>query len=1296
MTTKGYYIVVVLVYVWCVGTVTVTEIDCTGRDSSRKCDEAVKEDIDSASSSKNKEEQEMTFHTSRPVQQPKVFNMLAEDLMDSSFRPTALPHISSTLQTVTNKSATNSSKPVSIEEHRGRALNFTIEEKNNYNNLANTSNHDEPDLSDVTIHEEDDESDVINPKILTSKGIDLHNVTFVPGICEKGGLTYENGERLENGCDSVCVCENGTMECTDRCKGPFFRKGKTIEDPLCTAKDSDDHCCSVMVCAGDTETEPIEMCTYKNNTYNRGDVFNKDCLEVCTCLRGGKAHCKPRCPQTKKTSDRCVEVPDPNDSCCKQVLCDVTLDDQEHEKEDFKVKHKVISATQVNSSVIILQFEPNFEDNDSLPIIEVSNDKTNWIYYQLLPQGLLFVREKSKFLRVEGNDDIVNIVDKETPAIVFKAEKNHKKLDQESCLYKGKSFKTGEEYNDECNALCVCQKGEMKCLKLECPTYFGVEVLDPGCIDWETIPPNFKPTPPHCCPDQVRCKNNGSCLYDGVLYKNWEQLPANITGCEKRCYCEMGKLECQNICSPVPALPPPNLPCSPRDAALQHVQEDDCCKYWVCNTDHASTYNNTTNVDKNAQNKSSTHENSYLGSIIAGKESSKILGPLTVYINEDSTPTSNSVDPLDPPKKPLLSPFENPFYKNPHFNKKSQIKSQIVSKHHSNKAIQNNNDGYFGPFIKPKPNVTFNKPHNDSEDTPIIGAFPRLPPPTKIPTHSQENTDDILQIIQQHPALSSLPSGSIFEIHKVPSEPSKSHSTFSNNNKIHPSAHSSSDHVNPPVVPVLLHPSQTHVVGHEISLEQILDELHRNVNSQNVGPLVPFPHGIQYPPQIAHPSISGVRPEPTRQNTTQTEFNNHYPDDFSNGGFQQPSDEIEVHTLEALDAHTIRLAFMVPPVIVGLHGRVEVRYTHSQSDDFDSWDLQVFAPPNDLIATPSLEFDLRDLVPDREYKIKITITLRDLHNTKSSRVYKIRTPTEEETTTLPPVIPIEPDLEISDINSTWVTVVWRKFTEYELQFIDGVQLRYREVDGKIYAATPLIHRAVTTYTLEKLKPNVKYEIGIFFIPFPNQRTELNAEHMIHFTTANEVDTYGFGVTLEISQIKSTSVEISWNGVPYPEDKYVNIYRAIYQSDSGKEDHSTFKVAKRDSPTKTIITDLKPGTRYRLWLEVYLTNGKIKTSNVQDFISKPRTGPNLSSSSQHDKLSRAELVEDARGDYYGPLVIVAILAAIAILSTLILLLILVRRHNQNKAAITPPTARISQSAYDNPTYKVEIQQETMGL
>lgn len=121
--------------------------------------------------------------------------------------------------------------------------------------------------------------------------------------------------------------------------------------------------------------------------------------------------------------------------------------------------------------------------------------------------------------------------------------------------------------------------------------------------------------------------------------------------------------------------------------------------------------------------------------------------------------------------------------------------------------------------------------------------------------------------------------------------------------------------------------------------------------------------------------------------------------------------------------------------------------------DPSTWESQVLAPPDDLIATPQLHFDLGNLLPDTTYSIIIKIHLRDLPNMPQSSILTVRT-LPSTLTTLPPQIPIDTGLAVDEVNSTWAKLNWKKFTQSELQFIDGVQVKYKDEDGKVGVNTP--------------------------------------------------------------------------------------------------------------------------------------------------------------------------------------------------------------------------------------------------
>ncbi|KQS38531.1 uncharacterized protein Dere_GG13897, isoform C [Drosophila erecta] len=808
--------------------------------------------------------------------------------------------------------------------------------------------------------------------------------------CLANNKSYKHGELMERDCDERCTCNRGDWMCEPRCKGLSYPRGsqRSMANPNCLEKIvEEDECCRVMECS-----EPLLEPT------------------VVATVAAGEA------TSTIRTGEAAVTLPTTDDEATPKPRTDC-----HYMGGIYKFRERLeIGCEQICHCAEggVMDCRPRCPERNHTRLdkcVYVKDPKDVCCQLELCDVTLDDHEQQPTPQQSTNNED-----PEEIDPFRFQEQARDAGGAKPTCTFKGTEYDVGQQFRDGCDQLCICNEQGIHCAKLECPSNFGLDVQDPHCIRWEPVPADFKPSPPNCCPESMRCVDNGTCSYQGVQIENWSPVPANLTGCDQHCYCENGRVECRAACSPVPALPPADLPCHPALARLLPIPDDECCKHWMC----------------------------------AGQEEEK-----------EATSTHASI--------------------------------------------------------------------------PAIGA-------------------------------------------------------------------------------------------------------------------------------------SNLQPD------------------------------IEVHTLEAIDPRSIRIVFTVPQVYVNLHGRVELRYSNGPSNDTSTWEQQIFAPPEDLIATSQMEFDLPSLEPNSLYKVKITLILRDLNSQPTSSIYTVKTPPERTITPPPPFPDYRPDFEdifknvsdpeltVSETNASWLQLTWKKLGDDQMEYVDGVQLRYKELTGKIYSSTPLIHRTLTSYTIQNLQPDTGYEIGLYYIPLAGHGGELRAGHMIKVRTAQKVDVYGFDVTVNVTKVKTQSVEISWNGVPYPEDKFVHIYRAIYQSDAGKEDSSVFKVAKRDSTTGTLIMDLKPGTKYRLWLEMYLTNGNTKKSNVVNFITKPG-GP--ATPGKTGKLLTAG-TDQPVGDYYGPLVVVSVIAALAIMSTLALLLIITRRRVHQTASITPP--RKSDAAYDNPSYKVEIQQETMNL
>lgn len=187
----------------------------------------------------------------------------------------------------------------------------------------------------------------------------------------------------------------------------------------------------------------------------------------------------------------------------------------------------------------------------------------------------------------------VSLDDHEQSGFVPLIDENSTMKQGIECLFKGKNYKLNDQFHDECEQFCFCDKDGVICSKIECPSTFALDVIDPSCISWLPEPATFRAIAPKCCPEKMKCINNGTCEFKGNMYDNWSEIPSSVSGCETHCFCEDGKVECRPNCPPVPALPPSSLPCNHQFAKLVPLDDEDedaCCKTWACSEDSGIFY----------------------------------------------------------------------------------------------------------------------------------------------------------------------------------------------------------------------------------------------------------------------------------------------------------------------------------------------------------------------------------------------------------------------------------------------------------------------------------------------------------------------------------------------------------------------------------------------------------------------------------------------------------------------------------------------------------------------------------
>lgn len=291
----------------------------------------------------------------------------------------------------------------------------------------------------------------------------------------------------------------------------------------------------------------------------------------------------------------------------------------------------------------------------------------------------------------------------------------------------------------------------------------------------------------------------------------------------------------------------------------------------------------------------------------------------------------------------------------------------------------------------------------------------------------------------------------------------------------------------------------------------------------------------------------------------------------------------------AINATSARIRFTIPPLYVGLLGHAEVSYTTDMNIPRSQWNIQKFARPKRLFDIPNIEYHLGNLNPDTTYFLQVEIVVEALKTGPLSEVYRVYLPplpvtppstTTTTTSTLPPIIMLDMNLSVQLIDSTSVKVSWRPFTTQEKKFMDGLQIRYRKVDGdEEWVYSQILHRNINSFVIHSLQPGFAYTVDLVFTSIDgiNSNIVSNKQAIINIPGLPK-DEFQFDLHIfpDDVTINDGHVDIEVRNLPTPVSKFVNVAKVYYQNmDTSEIIHDYVNI---DESGKFSFSNLHSNTR----------------------------------------------------------------------------------------------------------------------